>query len=68
MKRGHRMPFGAELQEEGGVRFRLWAPAAPMLVLEHLPVAATAWRAAAMESVGGGWFEAGLPDAQAAVG
>ena len=66
MKRGHRMPFGAQLQDGGGVRFRLWAPAASMLVLEHLPVAATAWRGAAMESVGEGWFEAVLPDAQAA--
>jgi len=66
MKRGHRMPFGAQLEEAGGVRFRLWAPGAQMLVLEHLPVAATAWRAAAMRAVGDGWFEATLPDAQAA--
>ncbi len=28
MKRRHRMPFGAEVQADGGVRFRLWAPAA----------------------------------------
>jgi maltooligosyltrehalose trehalohydrolase len=28
MKRRHAMPFGAELQPDGRVRFRLWAPAA----------------------------------------
>lgn len=28
MKRWHNMPFGAECQPGGGVRFRLWAPAA----------------------------------------
>ena len=28
MKRLHRMPFGAECQDDGSVRFRLWAPAA----------------------------------------
>jgi maltooligosyltrehalose trehalohydrolase len=28
MKCGHKMPFGAQLQEDGQVRFRLWAPAA----------------------------------------
>jgi 1,4-alpha-glucan branching enzyme len=27
MKRMHRMPFGAELQADGTVRYRLWAPA-----------------------------------------
>lgn len=28
MKRRHSMPFGAEIQKNGSVRFRLWAPAA----------------------------------------
>ena len=28
MNRSHRMPFGAELQDDGSVRFRLWAPSA----------------------------------------
>lgn len=32
--RRHRMPFGAELREGGGVRFRLWAPAHAALRLE----------------------------------
>ena len=26
MKRRHDMPFGAALQDDGSVRFRLWAP------------------------------------------
>jgi maltooligosyltrehalose trehalohydrolase len=28
MKRRYKMPFGAERANDGGVRFRLWAPAA----------------------------------------
>ena len=28
VKRSHAMPFGAEVLAAGGVRFRLWAPAA----------------------------------------
>ena len=28
MKRSHAMPFGAEIQSDGRVRFRLWAPRA----------------------------------------
>ena len=40
MRRRHRMPFGAEVQPGGGVRFRLWAPAAHTvaLCLEQRPV------------------------------
>ena len=30
----HRMPFGAEVDTDGGVRFRLWAPAAEQVDLE----------------------------------
>ncbi|MFA5700874.1 MAG: malto-oligosyltrehalose trehalohydrolase [Desulfuromonas sp.] len=33
MKRCHRMPFGAELQHDGRVRFRLWAPQAAQVEL-----------------------------------
>jgi len=33
MKRRHRLPFGAELLENGSVRFRLWAPAAKQVEL-----------------------------------
>ncbi|MEP6970398.1 MAG: malto-oligosyltrehalose trehalohydrolase [Betaproteobacteria bacterium] len=31
----HTMPFGATLIADGGVAFRLWAPAAEQIVLEH---------------------------------
>ena len=31
--RFHRMPFGAELQDDGRVRFGLWAPAAESLTV-----------------------------------
>ncbi len=31
---GHRMPFGAELRGDGTTRFRLWAPAAPEIMLQ----------------------------------
>ena len=33
MIRSHRMPFGAELQPDGHVRFRIWAPAAKEITL-----------------------------------
>ena len=33
MKRKHAMPFGAELIDGGGVRFRLWAPGVDAAVL-----------------------------------
>jgi maltooligosyltrehalose trehalohydrolase len=33
MKRRHSMPFGAECQDDGSVRFRLWAPAASQIDL-----------------------------------
>ncbi len=49
----HRMPYGAELQPGGDVRFRLWAPAA-----EHIEVALQGLQhPLAMEPVGGGWHE-----------
>jgi len=39
MVRNHRMPFGAEIQADGKVRFRLWAPSVSevMLCLETEP-------------------------------
>lgn len=63
MRRRHRMPFGAEVQPGGGVRFRLWAPAAHTvaLCLEQRPVGGER----AMDSVGGGWFELSVESAQA---
>jgi maltooligosyltrehalose trehalohydrolase len=61
MKRQHSMPFGAELLDEGGVRFRLWAPGVDAVGLQlddgaaELPMTAAA----------GGWFELTVAEAQA---
>ena len=54
MIRSHTMPFGAELQPDGSVRFRLWAPAAKQvsLVLENDPA-----RPLPLASTDGGWYE-----------
>ena len=48
----HRMPFGAEVLAGGGVRFRLWAPAAKSVdvVLKK--------NIFSMKNLGDGWFEA----------
>ena len=52
MNRHHSMPFGAEVQPDGGVRFRLWAPSVrrASLVLET--------RETPMGALPEGWFEA----------
>ena len=52
-RRAHRMPFGAEVREDGTTRFRLWAPGAQRVEL---------WleepgRAVAMPRDAGGWAE-----------
>ncbi len=47
----HGMPFGAEVLARGGVRFRLWAPAAGKIELR------TAERLIPLQSRGDGWFE-----------
>jgi maltooligosyltrehalose trehalohydrolase len=53
---GHAMPFGAEVQARGGVRFRLWAPGARTVDLvianKTLPMKAS-----------DGWFEHNEPQA-----
>jgi malto-oligosyltrehalose trehalohydrolase len=56
----HQLPFGAELQEDGRVRFRLWAPATRevSLVLEGDVTLA-------MPAVAGGWFELTTAEARA---
>ena len=54
MKRRHRMPFGAEVVDDG-TRFRLWAPAAPRVELE-LEAGGRRTRHA-MRADGNGWFE-----------
>ena len=38
MIRAHRMPFGATVNDGGGVAFSLWAPSAGDVRLEHRPV------------------------------
>ena len=43
MKRAHRMPFGAEVREDGSVRFRLWAPS-------HAEVEVELWKDARAEA------------------
>ena len=54
MKRLHQMPFGAQLLEGGGTRFRLWAPKAARvdLLLQGDTRAELPMRAA-----GAGWYE-----------
>lgn len=54
-RHAHRMPFGAEVLEDGRVRFRLWAPA-----LNRLAVRLGAdeeGEALCMERLDDGWFE-----------
>ncbi|HEY3346205.1 MAG TPA: malto-oligosyltrehalose trehalohydrolase, partial [Nitrospirota bacterium] len=38
MRHSHKMPFGAEVKDDGSVRFRLWAPSARKveLCMEHI--------------------------------
>jgi malto-oligosyltrehalose trehalohydrolase/4-alpha-glucanotransferase len=48
----HRMPFGAELREDGSVRLRLWAPSHNTILVEI-----DGAEAVAMPSVGEGWHE-----------
>ncbi len=55
MRRGHLMPFGAQLLDNGSVRFRLWAPAANRVDL-CLRKGKTDHREQ-MTRQGGGWFE-----------
>jgi maltooligosyltrehalose trehalohydrolase len=50
----HAMPFGAQLEPDGRVRFRLWAPAATRVDLVLEPPRA---RALALAAIGDGWFE-----------
>jgi len=52
------MPFGAEVQPAGGVRFRLWAPRA-----DRVDLCVEGHDARALAPAGGGWFEATVPRA-----
>jgi len=61
MKRNHRMPFGAECRDDGGVGFRLWAPKAQKVsvFLENKQPALLS-----MAKLDGGWFELGVDEAR----
>ena len=61
LSRRHEMPFGAAVLPEGGVRFRLWAPAARSVGLSLGRDAAQL----ALRPTGDGWFEL-ITDAAAA--
>jgi maltooligosyltrehalose trehalohydrolase len=63
VKSRHTMPFGAELLDQGGTRFRLWAPGVKQLTLEL--GAGAAQSSASMTALDQGWFEAVAPDAPA---
>ena len=58
--RKHRMPFGAELLDGGGVRFRLWAPAC-----QSLRVSVDGGEAVPMFASEAGWHERLVEDAAA---
>src|SRR5215213_650085 len=52
IRRAHRMPFGAQLETDGAVRFRVWAPSHRQLHVELVgsqPIP--------MEPIGSGWHE-----------
>jgi malto-oligosyltrehalose trehalohydrolase len=49
----HRMPFGAELQEDDSIRFRLWAPAHPRMKIEIDRISAPL----DMHALDDGWHE-----------
>jgi maltooligosyltrehalose trehalohydrolase len=55
MKHSHSMPFGAQVQADGTVRFQLWAPAAATVELCLHDAAATDLRLP-MQRASGGWY------------
>lgn len=61
MRCSHRMPFGAQCLDKGGVGFRLWAPAAGEVELCLEKVGSE--RRQVMNPVGGGWYELHVPAA-----
>lgn len=67
MKRWHEMPFGASVLPNGGVRFRLWAPAAGQVEL-RLESAAGEVSLLPMQALADGWFQSDAAPHQAASG
>ncbi len=55
MKRAHAMPFGAAVEEDGRVRFRLWAPSARRVDLKLN--SGGPGQVLPMQAAGDGWFE-----------
>lgn len=55
MNRVHDMPFGARLEEDGAVRFRLWAPDARRVAVRASAPAGEL--CADLDRAAGGWFE-----------
>lgn len=60
MKHRHDMPFGAQI-EDGGTRFRLWAPERASIDLVLSPAGTEAGSRHAMKAMAGGWHELWLP-------
>lgn len=60
MKTRHSMPFGAQVLDGGGVRFRLWAPG-----VESVAVLLDGEGDQLMSALGEGWFELRHPTARA---
>lgn len=54
------MPFGAQVLSDGGVRFRLWAPAARAA---SVAIEGAVPRNTSMSALEDGWFELELPEA-----
>lgn len=63
MKRVHEMPFGAAVEEDGRVRFRVWAPSARRVDLKLNT--GGAGRILPMQSAKEGWFETRTDEARA---
>lgn len=51
MNHAHHMPFGAEVMDDGKIRFRLWAPKASSIALD------LSSQKAQMNRLAAGWFE-----------
>ncbi len=58
----HEMPFGAHLLEQGGTRFRIWAPS---VLRAELLLGVSSQQRHAMRSLEPGWHEVEVPEASA---
>ena len=60
-RRLHRMPFGAELRDDGAVRFRLWAPSHDQILVEL----GAGSKRIVMQRMADGWHELATQEATA---